>query len=162
MVHKFAVELQAKRHMGVQHAALQYMADMWKRSSQPVVSNAWRLGRASNVPPPATAESRQRVQQREGVQGDLLDTPGDIHVDRVACVTVECMDGVASIVSQMLVASSAGSQWNIIHDAMQIFIACRVCLTSLHLEWMQMFTAQRKGCQLQRCSAEIWSAQPFA
>ena len=25
-----------------------------------------------------------------------------------------------------------------------------------------MFTAKRKGCQLQRCSAEIWSAQPFA
>ena len=37
---RVAVESASKRHMGVQHAALQYMVDMWKFSSQPVVSDA--------------------------------------------------------------------------------------------------------------------------
>ena len=81
----------SKRHMGVQHAALQYMADMWKLSSQPVVSDALRLGRASVVPQSATAWSQQRMQQHERVQGEFLDTPVDIRVDRLACFTLGCV-----------------------------------------------------------------------
>ena len=84
MVHKFAVELQAKRHMGVQHAALQYMADMWKLSSQPVVSDALRLGRASVVPQSATAWSQQRMQQRAKFQGEFLDSSIVLGVNRLA------------------------------------------------------------------------------
>jgi hypothetical protein len=55
----------SKRHMAVQRAARQFSADMWKRSSQPVVPNAWRRGRASVVNQPATAGPQQRVQRRE-------------------------------------------------------------------------------------------------
>ena len=81
MVHELLWSLQAKRHMVVQHTALQYMVDMWKFSSQPVVSDALRLGRASIVPQSATAWSQQRRQQR--VHGEFLESSVDIRVDRL-------------------------------------------------------------------------------
>ena len=109
--------------MGVQHTALQYMVDMWKFSSQPVVSDALRLGRASIVPQSATAWSQQRRQQR--VHGEFLESSVDIRVDRLACFTLGCLDCVASVkVMRQAVFSGA----------MQEVVAPQSCLSPAGFE----------------------------